>query len=113
MTKTIFEQIIERKIPAEILYEDHDIICIKDKYPKAPVHILLISKKCIPSIHDLGDNDVHLLGKIFRKAQDLAEDFGISENYRILTNRGPEAGQSVYHLHFHLLGGGRLEPEGV
>lgn len=111
MSKTIFEQIIDRKLPAEILYEDHDIICIKDKYPKAPVHILLISKKCIPSIHDLKDNDVHLLGKIFRKAQELAEKLGISENYRILTNRGPKAGQSVFHLHFHLLGGGHLGSE--
>lgn len=112
MSKTIFQKIIDRELPADILYEDDDIICIKDKFPKASVHLLLISKKCIPSIHDLEGEDFYLLGKIFKKAQDLAEEMGISENYRILTNRGKDAGQSVFHLHFHLMGGGTLGPKG-
>ncbi len=112
MTLTIFEKIIQRELPSEIVYEDDEIICIKDRFPQAPVHILLITKKTIPSIHDLEEKDAHLIGKIFLKAKDLAREFGIEENYRILTNRGPEAGQTVFHLHFHLLGGKKLGSKG-
>jgi len=112
VSQTIFEKIIHRELPSEIVYEDDEIICIKDKYPQAPVHLLLITKKTIPSIHDLDKKDAHLVGKIFLKAKELAEEFGIGENYRILTNRGIEAGQTVFHLHFHLLGGKKLGGKG-
>jgi histidine triad (HIT) family protein len=105
MTKTIFEKIIARDLPAEILYEDEDIICIRDKFPKAPIHILLITKKVIPSIHDLKPEDYPLLGKIITKAQEIATQEGVSDNYRLMTNRGPKAGQTIYHLHFHLMAG--------
>jgi histidine triad (HIT) family protein len=112
VSQTIFEKIIQRELPSEIVYEDDEIICIKDRYPQAPVHLLLITKKTIPSIHHLEEKDAYLVGKIFLKARELAEEFGIGENYRVLTNRGPEAGQTVFHLHFHLLGGKKLGGKG-
>ena len=74
MSKTIFQMIIDREMDAEVLFEDGDIICIKDKYPQAPVHVLLISKKMIESVYSLEDSDYFLLGKIFAKAKDLAEE---------------------------------------
>lgn len=109
---TIFEQIIEKKLPSDILYEDDDIICIHDKFPQAPIHILLITKKVIPSIHHLQNADAHLLEKIFSKAKELAKDLGVEDGYRILTNHGSSAGQTVSHLHFHLLGGKVLSGKG-
>ncbi|MCH9621551.1 MAG: Purine nucleoside phosphoramidase [Chlamydiia bacterium] len=109
---TIFKKIIERDISAEILYEDDDIICIHDKFPQAPIHILIITKKIIPNIQELKVEDMHLLPKIFAKAQELASQFGVQDGYRILTNNGPSAGQTVLHLHFHLLGGKVLGGKG-
>jgi len=102
---TIFKKIIERDLPAEILYEDDDIICIHDKFPQAPVHILIITKKIIPTIQDMKEEDMYLLPLIFKKAQELANQFNIGDGYRILTNNGSSAGQTVEHLHFHLIGG--------
>jgi histidine triad (HIT) family protein len=110
--KTLFEKIIDKTLPAEILYEDSEIICIHDKFPQAPVHILLITKKVIPSIHQLEEGDMDLLKKIFSKAKDLASQLGVEESYRILTNHGSKAGQTVMHLHFHLLGGKVLASKG-
>ncbi|MCH9811981.1 HIT domain-containing protein [bacterium] len=109
---TIFEQIIERKLPSEVLFEDEDIICIHDKFPQAPVHILLITKKVIPSIDKLTKEDAYLLTKIFVKAKELALEHKIEDGYRILTNHGSSAGQTVPHLHFHLLGGKVLSSKG-
>ena len=110
--KTIFTQIIERTIPSDVIYEDDHIICIHDKFPQAPVHLLLITKKVIPSIHSLELGDMQLLGLIFSKAQELAIQFGVQDGYRILTNHGDQAGQTVKHLHFHLLGGKVLNAKG-
>jgi histidine triad (HIT) family protein len=110
--KTLFERIIEKELPADIIFEDNDIICIHDKFPQAPVHILLITKKIIPTIQDLQENDMHLLTKIFTKAKELATKFKIEDGYRILTNNGESAGQTVLHLHFHLLGGKTLGSKG-
>ena len=110
--KTIFEKIIDRSIQSDIIYEDKDIICIHDKFPQAPVHLLLITKKVIPSIHQLEDGDMHLLQAIFSKAKELANQFGVQESYRIVTNHGSAAGQTVMHLHFHLLGGKVLAAKG-
>lgn len=107
-TKTVFQRIIDRELPSEIVYEDEELICIKDKFPLAPVHLLLITKKATPSIYDLEEEEYPVLLKIFRVAKKLAQQFGIEKNYRIVTNRGQEAGQTVFHLHFHLLGGKRL-----
>lgn len=110
--KTLFQKIIDREIPSKTVYEDEEIICIHDKFPQAPVHILLITKKCIPSIDFLEENDLHLLSKIFTKAKELALEYGIQDSYRILTNHGERAGQTVQHLHFHLLGGKVLSGKG-
>ena len=81
---TIFEKIIKRELPSDVLYEDEDIICIPDKFPQAPVHILLITKKVIPSIYHLDEEDLHLIPKIFTKAKELAQEHDISDSYRIL-----------------------------
>ena len=109
---TIFEQIIERKLPSDILFEDEEIICIHDKFPQAPVHILLITKKVISSIDALEEQDAHLITKIFTLAKKLARELGVEDGYRILTNHGSSAGQTVPHLHFHLLGGKVLGSKG-
>ncbi len=108
----IFKQIIERKLPAEIVFENSTIIAIKDKYPIAPVHILIMPKKEISSIQELKKEDFKLLSEIIEVAQKLAEEYGIADGYRLLTNNGSDSGQTIYHLHFHLIGGRRLGPMG-
>ncbi len=108
---TIFERIIAREIPSTIEYEDSDVIAIRDIAPNAPVHILIIPKKVIPSINELQAEDQVIVGKIFLVARDLARKFGVDEDgYRVVTNVNAHAGQTVFHLHFHLLGGSELGP---
>lgn len=102
---TIFERIISRELPAEIVFENSKIIAIKDLYPVAPVHLLIISKKVISSIQTLAPEDFPLLGEIVSVAQELAEQFQVADGYRLLTNNGSTAGQTIFHLHFHLIGG--------
>lgn len=106
MTKTIFEKIIDRELPADIVFENDQVIAIKDKYPQAPIHLLIIAKKVIPDIQSLEDYD--LLKEMVQTAKKLTVEFGIEDGYRLLTNNGPTAGQSIFHLHFHLLGGKEL-----
>lgn len=108
MSKTIFQKIIDRELPSDIVYEDDEIICIKDKFPQAKVHLLLITKKCIPSIQDVEDEDYPLIVKLFKTAKELSKKMGIEDSYRIVINRGSGAGQTVFHLHIHLLGGEKL-----
>lgn len=111
--KTIFEKIIDGELPSEKVYEDEQLIAIKDKYPKAPVHLLIITKKVIPDIQSMSQTDLSLLGEVFRVAKKLAQEFGVEKSgYRLLINNGPNAGQTIPHLHFHLLGGGPLGPMG-
>lgn len=111
--KTLFEKIIDGELPAEKVYEDENIVAIKDKFPKAPVHLLIITRKVIPDVQSLKEGDLPLLGKVFQAAQKLAKEFGLEEGgYRLLVNNGPHAGQSIFHLHFHLLGGRPLGPMG-
>lgn len=105
---TLFEKIIARDLPANIHYEDEDVICIDDKFPQAPVHLLIITKKVIPSIHLLSEEDGPLLIKIFQIIREMAKKHGIENSYRVLTNHGEQAGQTIPHLHFHVLGGGKL-----
>lgn len=105
---TIFSKIIDGDLPAEIVFENDRLIAIKDIYPVAPVHLLIITKEIIPNLQSLTSDQLPLLGEIAQVAQELAKEFGIEQNYRLLTNCGPEAGQTVYHLHFHLIGGRRL-----
>ncbi|NGX29015.1 MAG: Purine nucleoside phosphoramidase [Candidatus Anoxychlamydiales bacterium] len=102
---TIFEKIILREIPATIVYEDDKVIAIKDLYPKAPVHLLIISKKVIPSFQEMKKEDFSILSHIALIAQKLAKEFKVDNGYRLVTNVGKSAGQSIFHLHFHLLGG--------
>jgi histidine triad (HIT) family protein len=105
---TIFGGIIAGDIPAEKVFESETLLAIKDINPVAPVHLLIIPKKPIPSLQEMQPEDYPLLGEVAAAAQKLAEEYGITEGYRLLTNNGAGAGQTVFHLHFHLLGGRHL-----
>lgn len=109
---TIFGKIIRGEIPADKVYESETIIAIKDINPAAPVHLLIIPKKEIPDLQSMKVEDVAILGEVVTVAQMLAERFGIANGYRLLTNNGSSAGQSIFHLHFHLIGGRTLGPLG-
>lgn len=107
--KTVFEKIRDREIPTEFLYEDDEIMAFNDIAPIAPVHVLIVPKKLIPSIAEMEDGDVGVVGRMFRVARDLAKDLKISEKgYKLLIRVGKGGGQEVPHLHLHLLGGARL-----
>lgn len=106
MSETIFSKIIKKEIPADIVYEDNEILGFKDIAPQAPVHILIIPKKEIPTANDIEEEDQSLIGKMFLVAKQLAKKFGIAESgYRLVINCNKDAGQAVFHLHLHLLGG--------
>lgn len=106
MAPTIFERIIQREIPATIEYEDDNVIAIRDIAPSAELHILIIPKRVIASVDALSDSDAELVGKVFLVARDLARRFGVHDSgYRVVTNTNADAGQTVPHIHFHLLGG--------
>lgn len=105
---TIFEKIIKRELPAEVLFENEHIIAIQDIHPVAPVHILIITKKPLSSLQELTEEDSYLMKEVVLAAQKLAVEMGVEEGYRLLTNIGRTAGQSVFHLHFHLIGGRQL-----
>lgn len=102
---TIFKKIIDRQIPAEIVFEDERCLAFKDNSPQAPVHILVIPKKEIQSIAHLQDEDSELMGHIMSVIRNVAKEQGLDEGYRVITNIGPAGGQSVDHLHFHVMGG--------
>ncbi|MEG8947334.1 histidine triad nucleotide-binding protein [Rosettibacter firmus] len=111
MGETIFAKIIRKEIPAEIVYETDTVLAFKDIKPQAPVHILIIPKITeITTTKDInGKLHAPILGDLFDAANKIAKDFGISESgYRIVINSGPDAGQEVYHLHLHLLGGRKM-----
>ncbi len=104
--KTIFKKIIDREIPATVLYEDEQCLAFRDVMPQAPVHFLIIPKKEIASVNDIDDEDAALVGHLFCVIRKLAAEEGIAESgYRIVTNCGPNACQSVPHLHYHVIGG--------
>ena len=100
---TLFEKIIAREIPANIQYEDDEIIAIDDINPKTPIHILVIPKKPIPKISDIEKEDQVLMGKLIYRAKCIAEDKGL-EGYKLLFNVGKKGGQEVFHIHLHLMG---------
>lgn len=106
--KCIFCQIIAGKIPAQKVYETDEVLAIKDVHPVAPVHLLIMPKKHLVSMHDLTALDSALTSKMLRVAQIVAKKSGIDQAYRLVTNHGTGAGQSVLHWHIHLLGGRRL-----
>ena len=105
MTDTIFTQIIDRQIPADIVYEDDECLAFRDVNPQAPVHILVIPKQPIARLVEAGDNDQALLGRLLLTANQVAREQGVGEAFRLVVNNGAEAGQSVFHLHLHILGG--------
>jgi len=110
MSKTIFGKIISGELPCTKVYENDRILAIKDVSPKAPVHILIMPKKEYKSLQDIPAEDLSIVAEIVEVAQKLAQEKGIEDNYRFLTNNGIKAGQSVFHLHFHLIGGKELGP---
>ena len=108
MEATLFEKIINRVISADILYEDEISIVIKDISPQAPTHLLIIPKKVIPKLSDATDEDQNILGHLMLVAGKIAEQLELDETFRLVVNNGAKAGQSVFHLHLHLLSGRSL-----
>jgi len=104
---TIFQKIIDGEIPAQKVFEDGDVLAFRDVAPQAPFHVLVIPKKPIRSLAEAATGDGALLGKLLLAASQVARDAGI-EGYRVVTNIGDDGGQSVAHLHFHVLGGRRM-----
>ncbi|MEH2375148.1 histidine triad nucleotide-binding protein [Nostoc sp.] len=107
-TETIFSKIISREIPADIVYEDNLALAFKDIHAQAPVHILVIPKKPIPSLTDAESHDHALLGHLLLTAKRVAEEAGLKNGYRVVINTGDDGGQTVHHLHLHILGGRQL-----
>ena len=105
MAKTLFEKIIDKELPATIVYEDAHCVAFKDINPGAPTHVLLVPRKLIPKLSDAGPDDQSLLGHLLLTASKLAVQLGVGEAFRIVVNNGAGAGQSVFHLHLHILGG--------
>lgn len=106
MSQCIFCKIASGEIPTEKVFESANVLAFKDINPEAPVHILIIPRKHIASVNDIEDQDVNIIGEIFLAAKEIASRLGIAEDgYRVVTNCGDNAGQSVKHLHYHLLGG--------
>jgi len=106
---TIFKRIIDREIPADIVFEDDRCLAFRDINPQAPVHFLVIPKKEIPSLVDAEGEDAALLGHLLLTARMLAEEMRLANGYRVVINCGPDGGQSVDHLHVHVLGGRNLK----
>ena len=105
---TVFDKIIKGEIPADKVFENERIVAFKDINPAAPVHIIIVPKKEIPDLQSVKEEDLPLIGEVVVVAQSLATRFGITDGYRLVTNNGSQAGQTIFHLHFHLIGGGRL-----
>ena len=106
--KTIFKRIIDKEIPAEVLYEDDQCLAFRDVAPQAPSHILVIPKKEIASVDGLADDDSPLVCHLWQVIRRLAQKEGLVDGYRVVVNCGADGGQTVDHLHFHLLGGRSL-----
>ena len=107
---TIFNKIIKKEIPAQIVYEDDLCLAFRDIQPQAPTHVLLIPKKAIVSMADLKKDDAPLLGHLLLKASEIAASLGLAKDgYRVVANTGVKGGQTVAHLHFHILGGRQME----
>ena len=104
MIDTIFSKIIRREIPADIVYEDDLALAFRDVHPQAPVHILIIPKRVIVSIDEATDSDTALLGHLLLTVKRVATQEGLKQGYRVVINTGEDGGQTVFHLHLHLLG---------
>ncbi len=109
MSDTIFSKIIERELPADIVYEDDEIMAFRDIAPQAPVHVLIIPKIEIPTVNDIEPEQAELVGRLILAAQKIAADEGIAEDgYRLVINCNRHGCQEVFHLHVHLVGGRQL-----
>jgi len=110
MSDELFLKIIEREIPADIVFEDDEILAFRDIQPQAPVHVLVIPKRRIATINELEDDDAGLVGRMVLTARRIAADEGLDKDgYRLVINCNENGGQSVYHIHLHLLGGRRMK----
>jgi histidine triad (HIT) family protein len=106
---TLFERIAAGELPADIVFQDAEITAFRDIHPRAPVHILIVPNKPIPTANDITEADAPLVGRLFLVARDLARKLGIAEDgYRLIINCNRNGGQEVYHLHLHLIGGAPL-----
>lgn len=109
MSECIFCRIVEKKIPAKIVYEDDLVLAFDDITPQAPVHVVVIPKKHIATLEDVTDEDLHLFGQMVKAANKIAKDKGIAEKgFRFVTNCKADSGQWVFHVHFHILGGRQM-----
>jgi histidine triad (HIT) family protein len=109
MSRTLFEKIAAREVPAEIVYEDELVFAIRDIKPAAPVHVLIMPRKPISRIAEAQPGDHQVLGHLLLKAAEVAAKLGLKQGgYRLVINNGPDAGESVPHLHCHILGGRRM-----
>jgi histidine triad (HIT) family protein len=108
MTDNIFQKIIDRKIPAQIVYEDEHCLAFRDVNPQAPTHVLIVPRKVIPTHDDITEADAELIGRLHLTAVKLAKQFNLTAGYRLVVNCREGAGQTVPHLHMHLLGGRQL-----
>ncbi len=105
MSDSLFSKIRKGEIPGEIIYEDETCFAIEDINPQAPVHILIIPIKEIEKVSDAQVEDIELLGHLLHVTKQIAKDYDLNENYRLIINNGAGAGQSVFHIHVHLMGG--------
>ena len=106
---SIFTKIINREIPSDIVFENDKVIAFKDINPQAPIHILVVPKKEIPTINDIKEEDKELIGEIYLAIGKIASQMGIAEEgYRVIANCNEYGGQEVFHIHFHLIGGEKL-----
>lgn len=108
MEKTLFQKICDREIPADIVYEDDEIVAFRDIAPQAPTHVLLVPRKPIPRVGEAEAADQAVLGKLLWRAGQLAAELGLTNGFRLVINHGPDGGEAVPHLHVHLLGGRKL-----
>ena len=109
MEKTLFEKICDREIPADIVYEDDQVVAFRDIAPVAPTHVLVIPRKPIPRINEAKPEDQSLLGHLLLKAAEVARSLGLGESgFRLVLNNGTDAGETVPHMHCHILGGRKM-----
>ena len=108
MAKTLFEKIVAREIPADIIYEDDLVLAFRDIHPQAPVHVLIVPKQPIPRIGEANTEVQPLLGHLLLKAAEVARQLDLKGGYRLVINNGPDGGETVPHLHVHILGGRHL-----